>query len=371
MKPFLWLGLLLVGLQTSYATHLRGGYIRTQTTSANALAQQVTLILFMDEVTGRPAADVSDVQEICFGDGTSAMVTRTGRQYLSNRTISINSYQITHTYAGPGTYTLSSSALRRTPIENIPSADQLLFSVSTIVSIGNLVNVTPSPEFSRDTLTVNQRATIQLRASDADGDSLTYSLALPIAQPNQNTCSSVIPTISSYKFPNDLTRQGTFKLNPVTGSLIWDAPTRQGAYSVALFVDEYRQGILISRTLGEIILLVVDRPGTPTPLPAYEPAVIGNSLVTALPEFHDEDVSLSVFPNPVDDRLQVVIQSTRSLQATIQLINVSGRTIHQLDFGKASRQHEQVISMGDLSAGTYLLRATVGQRTLTQKIVKR
>jgi hypothetical protein len=370
MKLFLWLGLLFAGLPMSYATHLRGGYIRTQSASTNALTQQITLVLYMDEVSGRPASEGSDTQEICFGDGMSVLATRQARQLLTNRAASINTYQVVHMYAGPGIYTLSVGITNRTVVQNIPNADQIAFALSTTFSIGNTANQTPVFAFSSDTLTVNQRASVSLRATDADGDSLVYGLARPLNKTMAEGCTALTP-VSMFQFPNDLTQQGTFKLNSATGVLTWDMPTQQGNFSVALTVSEYRRGTLISQTQEEIILMVIDRPGTPTTLPSYEPAVLGSSLVTALPDYRDEDVLVRVFPNPVDDRLQVLIQSSRSLPATVQLLDINGRTIHQLDFEKAARQHEQVISMGGLSAGTYLLRATVGKRTLTQKVLKR
>ncbi|QKZ11337.1 T9SS type A sorting domain-containing protein [Spirosoma sp. KUDC1026] len=370
MKPFLWLVLLVAGLQMAHATHLRGGYIRTQSASTNALTQQITLVLYMDELYGRAAADVSTEQEICFGDGSSLLVPRQARQYLANRTISVNTYQVMHTYAGPGVYTLTVGVVNRTGVQNIPSADQIAFALTTTLSISNSGNQTPVFAYSGDTLTVNQRATVNLRATDSDGDSLVYGLARPLNKAMIEPCTSVT-AVSSFQFPNDLTRQGTFKLNSATGVLIWDVPTQQGNFSVALTVSEYRRGTLISQTQEEIILMVIDRPGSPTPLPAYEPAVLGTNLVTALPEYRDEDVLFSAFPNPVDDRLQVTIQSTRTLPATVQLLDMNGRLIHQSTFTKAARQHEQVISTENLSAGTYLLRAKVGQRTLTQKVLKR
>jgi hypothetical protein len=370
MKPFLWLGLLLAGLQMAHATHLRGGYIRTQSTSANALTQQITLVLYMDELNGRPAADQANNYTICFGDGTSAVVARQSRQLSNNRTTSINTYQSVHTYAGPGIYTLSVGVVNRTAVLNIPGADQVQFALSTTFSVGNTTNQTPVFAFSSDTLTVNQRATVSLRATDADGDSLVYGLARPLNKTMTEGCAALTP-VSSFQFPNDLTRQGTFKLNAATGVLTWDLPAQQGIFSVALTVSEYRRGTLISQTQEEITLLVVDRPGTPTTLPAYEPAVLGSSLVTNLPEYRDESILLSAYPNPVDDQLQVTIQSNQSLPATVQLLNVNGRIIHRLDFGKAARQHEQAISTGGLSPGTYLIRATIGQRTVTQKVLKR
>ncbi|NKQ99591.1 T9SS type A sorting domain-containing protein, partial len=74
---------------------------------------------------------------------------------------------------------------------------------------------------------------------------------------------------------------------------------------------------------------------------------------------------------PVEENLQVVVQSNAPGLVVVQLFDASGRQIHQLGSGKAVRRHEQVIGMGSLSAGTYLLRADVAGRVLTEKVVKK
>ncbi|WP_460908777.1 T9SS type A sorting domain-containing protein [Spirosoma areae] len=50
---------------------------------------------------------------------------------------------------------------------------------------------------------------------------------------------------------------------------------------------------------------------------------------------------------------------------------MNGRKLHELRFSRAARQHEQVIDMGSLTPGVYLLRALVGGRVIIRKIVKR
>ena len=135
-------------------------------------------------------------------------------------------------------------------------------------------------------------------------------------------------------------------------------------------VGEYRSGILISQTLIDVSLSVVDRPGTPGVIPPYEPAR-ESSLVTALPNYRDEDLTLTVFPNPVEDRLQVVIQTSNPATARTRLIDSNGRILHEITFGRLARQHEQVISLDSLTPGVYVLRAETGGQTLVQKVIKK
>jgi len=210
-----------------------------------------------------------------------------------------------------------------------------------------------------------------LTATDAEGDSLVYGFTKPLTNTSQDQCG--YRPLTSYQFPNDLAKKGTFKINNRTGELIWDAPTELGYYSVAITIDEYRNGNLISQTVQEISLIVDDLPGTPGTTPPYEPATEGASagLVTAVVEREDVNFRLITFPNPVDDRLQVVIQTSNPTTATVQLSDVNGRKLHELSFPRLTRQHEQVINLSSLAPGVYLIQAVVGERTLVRKIVKR
>lgn len=366
MKTVTLVCLMLVGIRVS-ASHLRGGYIQARSASATALTYEITITLY-DE---GPVVATDDQVLLCLGDGSTRSVVRTARRSTTDRTVNINTYRLVYTYAGPGTYTLATALPNRTTARNITgSVEQGPMVLTTTFSTNSGPNQTPTLFFPETGFQVatNQRLIFSLKASDLEGDSLVYRLTRPLTNSTDNVCTSRV--VATYQYPNDLTRRGIFTLDNRTGSLTWDAPVEQGNYSVAITVGEYRSGILISQTQTELLLVVVDRPGTPGVVPPYDPArEVG--LITALPNHRDEDVTLTVFPNPVDDRLQVVIQTSQSTAARVELLDGNGRIIHELNFNRLSRRHEQVISMDSLTPGLYVVRANVGGRTLVRKVMKR
>ena len=376
MKTVLFLFLSLLSLQAAQATHLLGGYIQAKPVAGSALTYQVTLVLYMNASTA--ATNQTTSVPICFGDGSSATATRASQQIISFNTrslysdINISFYSIIHSYAGPGTYTLTASLPNRTNSVNITNSvmQQEPLTLTTTFSTISASNQTPSLSIPTTgfEVSVNQKAILSLKATDAEGDSLVYGLAMPLTSTNSDVCNQY--PVSAYQFPNDLTKRGTFKLNNRTGDLVWDAPTQVGYYSVAININEYRNGILISQTIQEIPLIVEDKPGTPGTIPPYEPAMEG-AIITALTDYADVNLLLTAFPNPVDDRLQVIIQTSNPTTATVQLTDINGRKLHELAFSRAARRHEQVISMDSLTPGVYLLRADVGGKSLVRKIVKR
>lgn len=368
MKTFTFFFCLLWPGGQALATHLLGGYIQARPTAGSALTYEVTVFVY---VNGTPTGGDNSIS-ICFGDGSTAIANLLDHQILSvDRTSSVSTYRLTHTYPGPGTYAVSTTLTNRNESRNIATNAQEPLTLSTTFTT-NATTSNRTPTLSVPQMgfrvAVNQRVVFPLKATDDDGDSLVYTLATPLTAMDNRQC--VRQRVSTYQFPNDLTRQGTFKLDGRTGDLTWDAPTQLGYFSVAVTVGEYRNGLLISQTNQEIPLLVVDRPGTPGVIPPYEPALEGG-LVTALPNYRDETVTLTVFPNPVDDRLQVVAQTSNPATAQMQLLDSNGRTVHDMVFGRLARRHEQVISMNSLTPGLYVLRAKIGDQTLVRKVVKK
>ncbi|MBD2751474.1 T9SS type A sorting domain-containing protein [Spirosoma validum] len=369
MKIPILLALTLLSVQFSQASHLLGGYIQAKSVSGSPLTYDITATVYMQAGS---AADQLTSLTMCIGNGTYTVVNRANQQYLStDKSITASTYRFVYTYLNPGTYTINVHIDGRTQVKNIRNPNNLTLTLATTLTtyLPGLTN-TPTVDFPSTNFRVgvNQKVIISLKATDADGDSLAYFLAKPLTRSSASDCTN--QSIPSYLFPNDVTYQGTFKLNSRTGELVWDAPTQQGNYSVVLNLMEYRNGIPISQTIQEITLTVTDLPGTPSAIPAYEPAGEGG-VITGTTNYTDSDVTLTTFPNPVDDWLQVIIQTSSPGTAAIRLMDVNGRKLHELTFGKASRKHEQIISMDSLPPGIYLLHADVGGRSLVRKVVKK
>ncbi len=376
MKTALLLFLVLLSVEAVRATHLIGGYMQVTPLSNSSPTYRISAVLYLDEGTGRTAANQADAIQICLGDGSTVTAYRANRLILTNQTTSINSYTLIHTYAGPGTYTLTMAIANRSSVnKTIANADNLLFALSTTFTTNtSVINQTPAAGYPATGFYVrlNSKATLSFNATDPEGDSLVYSLAKPLTtQSASKSCTA--GAVSSYQYPNDATRRGTFKLNSRTGELVWDAPVEVGLYSIALTINEYRSGILISQTTQEITLYADDLPGTPGIVPPYEPAFQGvaGGLITATIPYADTDFQLTTFPSPVDDRLQVVVQTSILTSPTVEMTDINGRVLHKLVFNRVARQHEQVIGMGSMTPGVYILRVSVGERSISRKIVKR
>ncbi len=84
-----------------------------------------------------------------------------------------------------------------------------------------------------------------------------------------------------------------------------------------------------------------------------------------------QGASLSVYPNPVKEQLNVKLSLEEAQEAEIMIENQMGQVVKRLEqnqFGFGS--HEMNYSLADLSAGVYFLRIQTDAGSIQQKIVK-
>jgi hypothetical protein len=91
-------------------------------------------------------------------------------------------------------------------------------------------------------------------AFDPDGDSLSYSLV---------NCRGFngLP-IPGYTLP---AASESITINPVTGDLIWETPTMQGEYNLAILIEEWRNGIRIGTVTRDLQVIIGSCEGNPNP----------------------------------------------------------------------------------------------------------
>lgn len=377
MRPLICLLTWLTLAPAAFATHILGGYIRTESASSSGNTVLITVTLYSDLGHTPPTAGVDQVVFVCFGDGTVAQLPRIRPVLIStDKSVAISQFRSIHTYAGPGVYQIRTTAVNRTStIRNINgglAVDQP-FALEATVQIGPL-NQMPVLALPSTGLQVplNQRLVLSLASTDADGDSLSYRLTYPATSQDPYTvnayCTSYL-AVSNYQFPNEVRRVGTFRLNAKTGLLIWDLPTEQGMFCVVILVSEWRNGLLISQTQQELLFLVTDKGGTPVTPPAYEPVDLGVLTATSLPD--RDALQLTVSPNPAPTGfIQVELKTIQPTAVTLQLLNAQGRLHETVAFPPATVTHRHTFDLSQQPAGLYLIRAESNGQQVVKKVAK-
>jgi gliding motility-associated-like protein len=243
--------------QSLYATHIRAGEITSRRTSGTALSYCFTVTLYTDDTS--PVESFELV--LNFGDGTTGTASRISQVRLGNLT-TVNVYQVCHTYAGPGVYRVFFvEENRNAGVLNMSQSVNTPFSVESQVVIDPFLGINNSPILLAqpiDLACIGQRYTHNPAAFDPDGDSLSYRLTIPKRSGTE--------TVVGYLDPADVTPRGSseaggapsFSINPITGTITWDAPNVPGEYNIAFVIEEWRGGVRVGFVVRDMQITVTD-----------------------------------------------------------------------------------------------------------------
>ena len=285
----------------SQATHVRAGEITTRRISETSLTYEITLTTYYDELKGKPAANDANSADFCFGDGTTMRVDRSQRRFINGGTSSINVYRTTHTYPGPGAFTISAFISNRNGgTNNLPpagSSDQIKFFVSTTIFINPALGLNSTPRLLNpplDSARVGQRFCHNPAAFDPDGDSLAFRLSIPQDIPGETGCKG--RNIPAYLDPTRFSTASetggtpTFAIDARTGQLCWDAPGQEGQYNFAFIVEAWRNGVLIGEVTRDMQIVVLDQPNKrPLIQPLADLCVTAGTLISQAVSATDPD----------------------------------------------------------------------------------
>lgn len=328
----------------------------------NALTHEVITTLYFDAIGGTQAANAQTIVEVCFGDGTTAIASRTSMENVSATIVSI--FKITHTYTSAGQYVVSARIENRTgDMLNLPTAVNTSLYLQTVFNM-LIANTTPILRESAGNIKtpVNQPFRYNVSAFDEEADSLAYRLSLCYAG---NACNRL--NINGYAFPNDISAKGTFKIDAHTGLLEWNAPTQLGKYAFALVVEEWRKGVKISETLRDMYVSVIDAPNSGgNVIPPYQVV----NIVTGVNDVAIAEVSILCYPMPTQNQLQITIQSQQATRADLYLIDIQGHLLKEINLDELKTSHTYTLDTHTITSGTYLLNVKTEQGLSTRKVVK-
>ncbi|MEO1263651.1 MAG: gliding motility-associated C-terminal domain-containing protein [Bacteroidota bacterium] len=258
---FLFVSLFVQLSLSAFATHNRAGEIVVeQIPEGDCTSNTVRATVYTWTKTSSIAADRDSVTVCWDVGGPCEVVPRAnGNGDALANDVKANIYIATHTYDGPGRYTVSMTDPNRNGgILNVnpPGSENVQFHLQTTFTLfaGQSQGCNSSPILLNppiDYACAGQLFVHNPGAYDVDGDSLSYELITPLQDVNTN--------VPNYIFPTDVQQQGGFlEINAVTGTLEWFVPTVLGEYNVAIIIVSYRNGMPIDTTLRDIQILVYD-----------------------------------------------------------------------------------------------------------------
>lgn len=277
------------------ATHQRAGEITYRHISG--LTYEVTITTY----TFAPSAADRCELTINWGDGESSVLPRsngpggttpagiycehTGENI--SQEIRLNVYKGVHTYASASTYRIwLEDPNRNLGIQNIPNSVDVPLYIESLLVINPFLGSNSSPVLLLppiDNGCVGIPYLHNAGAYDPNGDSLAYQLV--------NCKGAGGLDILGYKLPSQVDTQnpGSFTINPLTGDILWDSPTRQGEYNFAFIIEEYRNGIRIGYVTRDMQVNIIACNNNPPVLTVYDTCVIAGDTLHLFVEANDID----------------------------------------------------------------------------------
>src|SRR5690606_14625578 len=177
---------------------------------------------------------------------------------------------VVHLPSGTGGYTLAYQRCCRSPaVINISNSPQQGMTCTVQVPDPLVTGPNSSPSFIDDppmVLCLDQTTTLEQMATDADGDSLVYSMCAPLqggddlfnVMPDPPGPPPYAPVVwaTGYSTLNQLNSNPPVDFGSNNGLLTLH-PTSIGNFAVSLCVSEYRNGVLINQVIRDFRFLVV------------------------------------------------------------------------------------------------------------------
>ncbi len=271
-----------LAITQAHATHLRAGEITAKRISATTLTYRVTLTTYTDQINGVQANEGANFVKFSFGvTGVPLYDVKRKKKFLINSGTMCNVYDTTFTFPAQSKYTITCGISNRNAntVNLQGPTDQISFFVETTIVVNGALGLNNTPVLLNipvDTAGVGKKFIHNPGAFDADGDSLAYRLTAPKRDFGDGTGVGYFAagyrdpaTLGDSRLSEDGLSPSSFRIDPITGDLIWDAPGRlavnQYQVNVAFIVEEWRKGINGAYTkIGEITrdmqIIVVETP---------------------------------------------------------------------------------------------------------------
>jgi hypothetical protein len=239
----------------NHATHLRAGEITAERISCASLQFRITITVFIDTESGIRFGGGDDYLDM--GDGSPHRlipeVATTPRPDLGPN-MGMASYSLIYTYSGYGTYIISYSEQNRNEhVVNMYNSVGTRFFVETALFLDPFYSC--NQNLPRLEIPPIDRACSGVAfqhnpgAFDRDAsyrDSLSYELAIPKQAVGLDVYQYINPNGEKFYLDFDHANElkngrPTFAIDPLDGTLTWDAPGLIGEYNIAFRIIEWRK----------------------------------------------------------------------------------------------------------------------------------
>lgn len=100
------------------------------------------------------------------------------------------------------------------------------------------------------------------------------------------------------------------------------------------------------------------------------PLSLSENVASSLAAVEQLDLNMKVFPNPVQDRLNLQVEGSENGRFELRLLNTAGQLVRSAQVLIANGRSNEQLEVTELPAGLYFLHLTDGRRVKTMHVVK-
>jgi gliding motility-associated-like protein len=259
VKKFFLMVLVSFCFASLNATHNRAGEITYRQLSDLTYEITITTFTYTLSFADRPTLNVD------WGDNTTSVAPRIPPNIIFPNYYRRNIYIINHTYPGPGIYKIVvQDPNRNAGVKNIPNSVNVIFSISTILTVNPAMGRDNSPILLNppyDKAAYHHLFIHNPAAYDPDGDSLSYNITVCTREDARPIIGYTLPPATH-----------SIRVDSISGDLIWDTPADTGKFNVAMDINEWRNGKkigVIERDMQIEVYNTNNRPPVNGPLKDY------------------------------------------------------------------------------------------------------
>jgi len=233
-----------IAITCAQASHLRAGQITIVRNSCTSREVLITITVYTNTAS---VVKFGEDGILDFGDGTNMVVPGVDNipQQQLGKDIGIATFTVRHIYAGVGSYLISYVEPNRNGgVLNMSDSFYTTFYLETQFDLAALgcnnspqLRIPPIDQACAGVAFYHNPGAFDINPVGA-ADSLSYELVVPFRDRGTPVNGYISPENMSDE--SELGGTPTFTINPIDGTMVWDAPSRPGEYNVAFNVVEWR-----------------------------------------------------------------------------------------------------------------------------------
>lgn len=249
-------------------------YIRASQVNCQGFEYNIEVIY----VTG--STSVSFGFDLSYGDGTNGHI-----EYNDFEEVALNSiqrkgtYLKTHSYPGPGVYTISIRHFNRLPdINNMSHSVNTPLYVETTLILDPFLGCNSTPALENLPYGGNEKSQkyfFDMSFMDEENDSISFQFTTPLQNLNLDVLDFWLP---EDKETIGVRRISKIHLDPYNATLFWNSKELEGLFSVAVRVNEWRkvEGVYyrISSSTIDFLIGLYDSKDQPPEIGSFSDTVL-------------------------------------------------------------------------------------------------